>query len=107
VGTAKALELTMLGETVDSAEALRLGLVHRTVPDEELGTATTDFAARLAHAPRSAGLIKQLINNSLDNDLDTQLDREEEAQEIAAKSDDFATGVAAFLGKRPPEFTGH
>jgi 2-(1,2-epoxy-1,2-dihydrophenyl)acetyl-CoA isomerase len=107
VGTAKALELTMLGERVDSAEGRRLGMVHRTVPDEELGAATAEFAARLAHAPRSAGLIKHLINNSLDNDLDTQLDREEEAQGIAAKSDDFATGVAAFLGKRPPEFTGH
>lgn len=107
VGVAKALELTMLGETVDSAEALRLGLVHRTVLDEHLGAATAELAARLARAPRSAGLIKHLINNSLDNDLDTQLEREEEAQGIAAESDDFAAGVAAFIGKYPPEFTGH
>jgi 2-(1,2-epoxy-1,2-dihydrophenyl)acetyl-CoA isomerase len=107
VGVAKALELTMLGETVDSAEALRLGLVHRTVLDEELSTATADFATRLAHAPRSAGLIKHLIHSSLDNDLDTQLEREEEAQGIAAQSDDFAAGIAAFLAKHPPEFTGH
>jgi 2-(1,2-epoxy-1,2-dihydrophenyl)acetyl-CoA isomerase len=107
VGTAKALELAMLGETVDSAEALRLGLVHRVVPDEDLGRATGDFAARLAHSPRSAGLIKQLINHSLDNDLDSQLELEEEAQAIAAQSDDFAAGIAAFISKHAPEFTGH
>jgi 2-(1,2-epoxy-1,2-dihydrophenyl)acetyl-CoA isomerase len=107
VGTAKALELAMLGETVDSAEALRLGLVHRVVDDAHLAQATADFAARLARAPRSAGLIKRLINQSLDNDLDTQLEREEEAQDIAAHSDDFGAGLTAFMSKHPPEFTGH
>ena len=107
VGVAKALELAMLGETVDSAEALRIGLVHRVVADAELGQATVDFAARLAHAPRSAGLIKQLINHSLDSDLDAQLAREEEAQVLAAKSDDFAAGVQAFITKHAPQFTGH
>ncbi|MGH7723709.1 MAG: enoyl-CoA hydratase/isomerase family protein [Candidatus Dormibacteria bacterium] len=107
LGTAKALELAMLGETVDSSEALRLGLVHRVVPDADLGYATADFAARLAGSPRSAGLIKQLISHSLDNDLDRQLELEEEAQAIAAESDDFARGIAAFITKHAPEFTGH
>ncbi len=106
VGIAKALELTMLGETVDSAEALSLGLVHRVVADADLAHATADFAARLARAPRSAGLIKQLISHSLDNNLDEQLAREEAAQVIAAQSDDFAAGVQGFLTKRAPEFTG-
>ena len=107
VGTAKALELTMLGETIDSAEALRVGLVHRVVPDEDLAHATNEMAARLSHGPRAVGLIKQLINQSLDHDLDTQLAREEEAQVIAADSDDFAAGVAGFISKHTPEFTGH
>jgi 2-(1,2-epoxy-1,2-dihydrophenyl)acetyl-CoA isomerase len=107
VGTAKALELAMLGETVDSAEALRLGLVHRVVRDEDLARCTSEFAARLVHAPRSAGLIKKLFNSSIDNDLDSQLACEEEAQTTASQSDDFAAGVAAFLSKHPPEFTGH
>ena len=106
VGTAKALELAMLGETVDSAEALRLGLVHRVVPDADLGQATADFAARLTRAPRSAGLIKQLISHSLDSDLDEQLRREEEAQVLASESEDFAAGINGFITKRPPEFTG-
>ncbi len=106
VGTAKALELAMLGETVDSGEALRLGLVHRVVPDADLGQATADFAARLTRAPRSAGLIKQLISHSLDSDLDEQLRREEDAQVLASESEDFAAGINGFLTKRPPEFTG-
>jgi 2-(1,2-epoxy-1,2-dihydrophenyl)acetyl-CoA isomerase len=107
VGTAKALELAMLGETIDSAEALRVGLVHRMVPDEDLSRATHDLAARLARGPRSAGLIKRLINQSLDHDLDSQLAREEEAQVLAAESDDFTVGVAGFISKHTPEFTGH
>jgi 2-(1,2-epoxy-1,2-dihydrophenyl)acetyl-CoA isomerase len=107
VGTAKALELAMLGETVDSAEALRLGLVHRVVPDADLAQATADLAARLGRAPRSAGLMKQLINQSLDSTLDEQLRREEDAQALAAESDDFAAGIEGFITKRAPEFTGH
>lgn len=107
VGTAKALELTMLGETVDSAEALRLGLVHRVVPDGDLAHATAELASRLSRAPRSAGLIKQLIHNSLDSTLDEQLQREEDAQALAAESHDFAAGVEGFITKHAPEFTGH
>ena len=107
IGTAKALELAMLGETVDSAEALRLGLVTRVVPDTDLATATREFADRLAHGPRSAGLIKTLFSASLDNDLATQLEREEAAQVAAAESSDFVAGVTAFVEKRPAEFTGH
>jgi 2-(1,2-epoxy-1,2-dihydrophenyl)acetyl-CoA isomerase len=106
VGTAKALELAMLGETVDSAEGLRIGLVHRVVADEDLARATHEFATRLANGPRSTGLIKQLFGASLASDLDKQLQREEDAQSTAAQSHDFAEGVSAFLGKHPPHFTG-
>ncbi|MEO8897177.1 MAG: enoyl-CoA hydratase-related protein [Candidatus Dormibacter sp.] len=107
VGPAKALELTMLGEPLDSAEALRIGLINKVVADHELARATADFATRLARGPRSIGLIKQLISKSLDNDLDAQLQLEERAQNEAASSADFAEGVAAFMGKRPAQFTGY
>jgi 2-(1,2-epoxy-1,2-dihydrophenyl)acetyl-CoA isomerase len=106
IGTAKALEMAMLGETVDSAEALRLGLVSRVVADAELATATREFATTLGSKPRSAGLIKQLFSSSVDHDLDTQLALEEEAQHQAAQTSDFAEGVAAFMEKRPAQFTG-
>jgi 2-(1,2-epoxy-1,2-dihydrophenyl)acetyl-CoA isomerase len=107
VGTAKALELAMLGETVDSAEALRLGLVHRVVPDEDLARCTAEFAGRLARGPRSAGMIKKLFSLSHDSDLDTQLAREADAQAAAAQTSDFGEGVMAFMSKRATEFTGH
>ena len=107
LGTAKALELAMLGDTVDSAEALRLGLVTRVVRDEDLAHATAEFAGRLSRGPRSAGLAKQLILHSLDSTFDEQLTREEEAQFEASQSADFAAGVQGFLTKHAPEFTGH
>jgi 2-(1,2-epoxy-1,2-dihydrophenyl)acetyl-CoA isomerase len=106
IGTAKALEMAMLGETVDSAEALRLGLVNRVVADAELAEATREFATTLGRKPRSAGLIKQLFSGSVDRDLHTQLALEEEAQHQAAQTADFAEGVAAFMEKRPAQFTG-
>jgi 2-(1,2-epoxy-1,2-dihydrophenyl)acetyl-CoA isomerase len=52
------------------------------------------------------GLTKQLIGRSLESSLDGQLDEEARLQAIAAAGDDFAEGVAAFLEKRPPRFTG-
>lgn len=107
IGTAKALEMTMLGDTIDSAEALRLGLVNRVVGDADLPAATREFAGRLARAPRSAGLIKKLMSASLDNGIEEQLALEEEAQYQAAQSSDFVEGVTAFMEKRPPRFTGH
>jgi 2-(1,2-epoxy-1,2-dihydrophenyl)acetyl-CoA isomerase len=107
VGTAKALELAMLGETVDLSEALRLGLVTKVVPDSELARATAEMAARFSRGPRSMGLIKQLFLNSHDSTLDKQLQREEEAQALAAESNDFRAGVEGFITKHTPEFTGH
>ncbi len=107
VGTAKALELAMLGETVSAAEALRIGLVHRVVPDDDLARATGELAGRLSRGPRSMGLIKRLLLQSHDSTLDEQLAREEEAQVLASESDDFAAGIEGFIGKHAPEFTGH
>lgn len=107
VGTAKALELSMLGDTVDAAQALDIGLVNRVIGNEQLADATAEFAARLAHGPRSVGLIKSLLSTSLDNDLDAQLAREEEFQVAASETDDFREGVSAFIEKRRPSFRGH
>ncbi len=73
VGTAKALELAMLGDTIDSAEALRLGLVTKSCRTATCRHATAEMAARLSKGPRSMGLIKQLFLQSLDSTLDEQL----------------------------------
>jgi 2-(1,2-epoxy-1,2-dihydrophenyl)acetyl-CoA isomerase len=106
IGPARAAELTMLGETVDSARALQLGIVNRVVADAELGAAAADFATRLARGPRSIALTKQALNASLQNDLEAQLALEERLQTEAVATADFVEGVSAFLAKRPATFTG-
>ena len=106
VGTGKAMEMAMLGERVNAAEALSLGLVSRVVPDESLAAAAAELAGRLAAGPYSLGLIKRALYASGESDLATQLRREAELQALAADSEDSAEGVAAFLTKRPPQFRG-
>jgi 2-(1,2-epoxy-1,2-dihydrophenyl)acetyl-CoA isomerase len=91
IGPARAAELAMLGETVDSARALELGIVNRVVADADLAAAAAELAARLARGPRSIGLTKRALDVSHENDLEAQLAVE---------------GVSAFLEKRPATFTG-
>jgi 2-(1,2-epoxy-1,2-dihydrophenyl)acetyl-CoA isomerase len=106
IGPARAAELTMLGETVDSVRALQLGIVNRVVPDAELAAAASDLATRLARGPRSVGLTKRALEVSLQNDLEDQLAVEERLQTEAVGTADFVEGVSAFLEKRPATFTG-
>jgi 2-(1,2-epoxy-1,2-dihydrophenyl)acetyl-CoA isomerase len=106
IGPARAAELTMLGETVDSERALQLGIVNRVVPDHDLGVVASELASRLARGPRSIGLTKRALNASLQNDLEAQLALEERLQTEAVGTADFVEGVSAFLEKRPATFTG-
>lgn len=107
VGLRKALELALLADTIDAAEALRLNLVNRVVPRERLEAETEALATRLAAGPALAyGRIKRLMRTSLDRDLPAQLAEEASAFAACAASADFAEGVSAFVGKRPPRFTG-
>jgi 2-(1,2-epoxy-1,2-dihydrophenyl)acetyl-CoA isomerase len=106
IGLGRAMELAMLAEQVPAAEALRIGLVNRVVPDAELTTAAAELAQRLARGPFSLGLIKRALNQSLVSDLPTQLQHEEDLQGLAMASADFVEGVMAFRDKRPAEFQG-
>src|SRR3989304_4010448 len=72
VGLGKALELLLLGEPVDAAEALRLGLVAKVVPASELPSAALEMAGRLARGPRRTGLIKRAVNRAMLPDLESQ-----------------------------------
>jgi enoyl-CoA hydratase/carnithine racemase len=75
VGLGKALELLLTGDFVDAAEAQRIGLVNRVVPDAELDTKTRELADQLAGAPPvTAALIKRTVYQSLETDLRTSLD---------------------------------
>ncbi|RDJ23185.1 enoyl-CoA hydratase [Bosea caraganae] len=107
VGMKKAKELALLADTIDAGEALRLGLVNRVVPPDMLPAAATELARRLANGPTQAyGRVKGLLGSAGDRTLAEQLDAERGAFMASAATAGFSEGVAAFLDKRPPRFTG-
>lgn len=107
VGSRKALELLLLSERFDAAEAHRLGLVNKVVPAADLDAEVAALVGRLRNGPRHAyGEIKRLVQASFDTLLESQLQSEAEAFARCAATGDFAEGVTAFLEKRKPEFRG-
>ena len=105
VGFRKALEIALLSETIDAAEALRLGLVNRVVPRAALEEETAKLAARLADGPAIAqGNIKALMRLSFDRDHAGQLDAEAQSFAACAATPDFAEAIDAFFEKRKPAF---
>ena len=107
VGYARAAEMSFTTDPVDAATAERIGLVNRVVPADQLMTDTNALAARLARsAPIALALAKRALNRSLETNLEQALEFEAELQSIAGRSKDYAEGVAAFVEKRQPNFTG-
>src|SRR5919199_185764 len=107
VGWRRATELLMTGEMVDARRAAEMGMINRVVREEELMKEALSLAERLASAPTTAlARIKSLIDDSATNDYNAQLDLEHKAQLQSGKTRDFREGVAAFIEKRPPRFTG-
>jgi 2-(1,2-epoxy-1,2-dihydrophenyl)acetyl-CoA isomerase len=107
VGMRKAMEIALLGDSFDATEALRLGLVNRVVPAQELREETEKLARRLADGPPLAlGRLKRLIRQSQNRDLQAQLDAEAEDFFACAASKDFGEGISAFFAKRPARYEG-
>jgi len=107
VGLRRAMEIALLSETIDAAEALRLGLVNRVVATARLEDETMILARRLAEGPTLAyGRLKRLLRRSFESELASQLDAEREAFCASTGTGDFAEGVAAFFGRRKPSFQG-
>lgn len=107
VGLRRAMELAMLSEVIDAAEALRIGLVNRVVPAADLAAETAKLAERLAAGPTLAYAgIRHLMRQSFTQTLDGQLDAERDRFLSTAETADFREGIAAFTAKRRPDFTG-
>ncbi len=107
IGYARALELCLLSGKIDAPAAQALGLVTELVPPAQVVTRAHGLAAELAAGPRSLGLIKrELVRNAL-GDIAAALTYEAEMQSIAGATGDAREGLAAFINKRKPVFTGH
>jgi len=107
VGEKLATELLMTGDEIDAARAERIGLVNYVVPPEELDDRAAKFAKKLASRPAgSLKRIKRLLNESGGNSLREHLELEHECQLESGRSEDFREGVAAFMEKRKPVFSG-
>lgn len=108
VGPANALDLLLSARLIDSEEASRMGLVSRVFPDEGFLDRVRAYAKELADSvsPRSMAVIKRQVYNGFFQTLEQATISAEKAMIDSLKSEDFKEGVAHFLEKRAPVFTG-
>ncbi len=108
IGVANALDLLYSARLIDATEAERMGLVSRVIPQEQFGDEVRKYAVELATAcsPRSLRVMKRQVYNALFSSLGEAIDAAGEEMIASLQCEDFKEGVAHFLEKRPPHFTG-
>ena len=107
IGNARALGLTLLGNKLPAEQAAAWGMIWQCVADAELGPTVDALAEGLAVAPtRGLAWTKAAIRGSWQHSLAEQLDIERDAQRELGRSADYTEGVAAFIEKRTPRFSG-
>lgn len=106
-GMGRALELAYTNELIDAQAALALGLVNKVFSAADLLPQARALASQLAAGPtRGYGLTKRAMLHAATTSLAETLDYEAHVQDIAGRTADHKEGVAAFLEKRKPSFTG-
>jgi enoyl-CoA hydratase len=107
VGIGRALLLNLGGEFVDAATAYDWGLVEKVVPRDELLPAAGEIAASFAaRSPHAIAVVRELARTTRDLSLEEGLRREADGFRRCLASEDGQEGVAAFIEKREPRFTG-
>jgi 2-(1,2-epoxy-1,2-dihydrophenyl)acetyl-CoA isomerase len=106
-GLQRAMGMALLAERVPAEDAERWGLIWKCVDDDQLMDEARALARTLAAGPtHTYGMIKQALYASPHNTLEQQLDLERDLQRELGRHGDYREGVAAFLEKRKPVFTG-
>lgn len=107
IGLQKATALMMLGEKMSAPDAEKCGMIYKVYEDTDFQQSCLQLAETIASLPPVAlALTKQALNASLNNVLDEQLKLEDVLQQQAGSTLDFKEGIAAFMQKRKPVFTG-
>ena len=107
IGLHKAKELTFFADMLDAKEAESIGLVNKVVPAGELDAMAEEWGRRLASGPTLAlGLSKRLLDASSSVTLQQALEDEARCQHVTYTSQDMREGIAAFLERREPRFSG-
>jgi 2-(1,2-epoxy-1,2-dihydrophenyl)acetyl-CoA isomerase len=101
LGLRKAMEIALLGESFDAEQALRMGLLNRVVPGEQLTEATAEMACRLtSYEPHALAHLKQLLRAAPERSLEAQLQAEEQAFLDCAARPEFKTAIDDFYARR-------
>lgn len=107
VGQARAMGLALTGEPLEAELAAQWGLIWKAVDDDRLDEEVDALAVRFASGPtRGLARIKKMLRESWDHDLETELGLQCDSMRELGYSDDYREGVAAFMEKRKPRFTG-
>jgi 2-(1,2-epoxy-1,2-dihydrophenyl)acetyl-CoA isomerase len=107
VGLRRAMEILMLNPTITAPEALRIGLVTRVVPDEQLQPQALALARQLAAgAPAALAHTKRLLWSGVGRGVEAAMPEENQTQVLLAGTADAREGLAAVIDKRAPRFTG-
>ena len=107
LGQARALGLALTGDPLGAEQAAEWGLIWKVVDDDRLDEEVDALAARFASGPtRGLARIKKMIRESWGHGLDEELDLQRDAMRELGYTDDYREGVAAFMAKRKPRFTG-